>query len=58
MKKQLSASLLAISIFGLNVLPATAATNKDNQTKSSSTAIANGQWCVEIPWMGLFCWDL
>jgi hypothetical protein len=57
MKKQLSSTLLAISIFGLNILPATAATTQDSQLKSSS-AIANGQWCVEIPWMGVFCWDL
>ena len=59
MKKQLSFLLLAINIFGFNILPAQAFNNKlvSNQTNSESI-ITPGQWCFEMPWMGLFCFDL
>ncbi|BAZ44660.1 hypothetical protein NIES4102_16720 [Chondrocystis sp. NIES-4102] len=53
MKKQLSSSLLALSLFGFNLLPATASTNTINPN-----ATASNEWCIEIPWMGIFCWEL
>ncbi len=55
MKKQLSFALLTVSIFSLNVLPAKAINTIDLKI---SDAQANAQWCVEIPYMGVFCWDL
>lgn len=63
MKKQLSCALLTISIFSLNILPAKAEiSNIDNiksiNNQSDFTVMRNGQLCVEIPWMGLWCWYL
>lgn len=61
MKKQLSLTLLTLSIFSLNFLPAQAATKKSQSDRTPSTENAildDGQWCVEVPWMGFFCWDL
>ncbi len=61
MKKQLSFALLTVSIFSLNVLPAKAIDTIDlkiSDAQAKSIAIANAQWCVEIPYMGVFCWDL
>ncbi|MBE9045032.1 hypothetical protein IQ255_11550 [Pleurocapsales cyanobacterium LEGE 10410] len=52
MKKQLSFLLLAINIFSFNVLPAQAMSNKND------SAMSPGQWCFEMPWMGLFCFYL
>ena len=60
MKKQLSLTLLTLSIFSLNIVPTKAATEnpKNSATSTESAVLNNGQWCVELPWMGLFCWDL
>ncbi len=61
MKKQLSFALLSVSIFSLNILPAKAIDTNDleiSNVQAESNAIANAQWCVEIPYMGVFCWDL
>ena len=60
MKKQLSLALLTLSIFSFNFLPAQAATdNLENNSENSKSAIfGSGQWCVQVPWMGIFCWDL
>lgn len=71
MHKHLSFALLTISIFGLNALPTIAVEStyntKDNLEKLSDReentdrdyqTIADGQWCVRIPAMGIFCWDL
>jgi hypothetical protein len=63
MKKQLSFALLIFSIFSLNMLPGQAATsNLESEqletNQNEATLVADVQWCVELPWMGLFCWDL
>ena len=60
MKKQLSCALLTISIFSLNILPAKAEISniESINNQSDSTVMRNGQLCVEIPWMGLWCWYL
>ncbi len=60
MKKQLSCALLTISIFSLNILPAKAEiTNIESiNNQNDSKVMRNGQLCVEIPWMGLWCWYL
>lgn len=50
MKKQLSLALLTLNIFSFNVLPAKAEIN--------NKAFSQGQWCVEVPWMGFICWEL
>ena len=57
MKKQLSLVLLTLNIFSLNVLPAKAEIN-NNQVANINNAFSQGQWCVEIPWMGFICWKL
>ncbi|HEY9769562.1 MAG TPA: hypothetical protein V6C71_13875 [Coleofasciculaceae cyanobacterium] len=59
MKKQLSSVLLAVSIFTLNAIPAQA-NNKEtlSSTKNSESNINSGEWCFELPWMGLFCYEL
>lgn len=58
MKKQLSCALLATSIFALNALPVQAA-KKTKITRSNKQLVAlSGQWCFELPWMGLFCYEL
>ena len=58
MKKQLSCVLLATSIFALNALPVQAA-KKTKISRSNKQLVAfSGQWCFELPWMGLFCYDL
>ena len=61
MRKQLSFALITVSIFSLNVLPAKAFGTinlKNHNAQAKFTEVANGQWCVEIPYMGVFCWDL
>ena len=72
MKKHLSFALLTVNILGLNTLPVTAVESTSsissiNNSKKTATeeaterdyqAIADGQWCVRIPAMGIFCWDL
>ncbi|WP_319421068.1 hypothetical protein [Pleurocapsa sp. FMAR1] len=61
MKKQLSFALLTVSIFSLNILPVKAIGIADLEISDAQAefgALANGQWCVEIPYMGVFCWDL
>lgn len=60
MKKYLSFALLTISIFSLNILPAKAATKNSKSTKAHdhSHVISGGQWCLALPWLGLFCLDL
>ena len=60
MNKKISSILLATSLFVLNAAPAQAAkknvklTNAKAQKQLVATA---GQWCFELPWMGLFCYD-
>lgn len=56
MKQQLSLVLLTLSIFSINLLPAQAATK--NRENSKSVIFGDGQWCVQVPSMGIFCWDL
>lgn len=70
MKKHLSFTLLTASILGLQILPVTAVESKSHITSNLVTttkektrdrdyqAIYDGQWCVRIPAMGIFCWDL
>ena len=70
MKKYLSFTLLTASFLSLNILPVTAIENiqitninleKTEEEKIGGRdykAIADGQWCVRIPAMGIFCWDL
>lgn len=60
MKKQLSFALLTLSIVSLNILPAQAADKKTsaNPLQNSSKVASENQWCVQVPWMGFFCWDL
>ena len=57
MKKQLSLALLTLNIFSLNVLPAKAEINS-NEIANINNAFSQGQWCVEVPWMGFICWEL
>jgi|GEM_PF-2149808 len=65
MKKQLSLALLTINILGLNVLPAKAANtqikqasinNTESAKSNESALLTDGEWCVEVPWMGFVCW--
>ena len=66
MKQKLSVTVLALSIFNCNILPVQADTSSlesiDNlesiDVQSEATVMGDGQWCVEIPWMGLWCWYL
>ncbi len=60
MKKQLSCVLLAVSIFALNALPSQAAIKKvqTNKLNLQTVAATPGQWCFELAWMGLFCYQL
>ena len=50
MKKQLLCVLLTLSTFSLHALPANAAKRQQ--------VAPPGQWCFELPWMGLQCYDL
>ena len=67
MKQQLSFALLTISIFSLNLLPTKAVNAHSSQTVTNSTEsgesindkytfFTDGEWCVEVPWMGFICW--
>ena len=58
MKKQLSSFLLAFTIFSLNAMPAKASTSNLNNDATNKTLMVSGQWCFELPWMGLLCYDL
>ncbi len=61
MDKQLSSILLATSLLTLNAVPTQAAQNNVNlnQVKAQKQLVATpGAWCFELPWMGLFCYDL
>ena len=61
MNKQLSSILLATSLFALNVAPAQAAKKNTKLTnaKAQKQLVATpGDWCFELPWMGLFCYSL
>ena len=70
MKNHLSFTLLTISILSLNILPVAAVestsrtnnivktTNRLETEDRDNQTIADGQWCVRIPAMGIFCWDL
>ena len=60
MKKHLSLALLTLSIFSINLLPARATSEKlENSSETSESVVyGGGQWCVQVPWMGIFCWDL
>ena len=49
MKKTLFSVLLTVSILNLNVLPSQASTTK--------FVPPPGQWCFELPWMGILCYD-
>jgi hypothetical protein len=59
MKKQTSCILLALTIFSLNALPASASkkTTKTNKDKKHEV-VTSDEWCFELPQMGLFCYDL
>lgn len=62
MKKRLSFVLLTLSIFSLNISSVKALnltqTIEITTEKKDSNVINDGKWCVAIPYMGLFCWDL
>lgn len=59
MKKSLSYVLLALTVFSLNALPAHAAKKKQESKKiKKQLVLAPGQWCFELPHMGLFCYEL
>jgi hypothetical protein len=62
MIKQLSSTLLAVSIISLNVLPASALTKTTNTGSELNAASNNTQnvsrWCVLFPGVGYLCWDL
>lgn len=63
MKKQLSLAILTLSILGLNILPGQATISSVEsepleENQDEATLVGDAQWCVELPWMGLFCWDL
>ncbi|MGF1589041.1 MAG: hypothetical protein ACFCU7_07330 [Pleurocapsa sp.] len=59
MKKQLSSVFLAVSLFTINALPAQANNGVLlSNGKASQSGITSGQWCFELPWMGIFCYDL
>lgn len=58
MNKQLSCLFLAISIFTLNALPVQAAKKEKLAKNNEQLVIARGQWCFELPHMGLFCYKL
>lgn len=58
MKKQISSVLLALSLFSLNSMPARASVNSLNKNAIDKSLMASGQWCFELPWMGIFCYDL
>ena len=49
MKKPLFTVLLTASIFTLNTLPSGASTTKFTPPP--------GQWCFELPGMGILCYD-
>ena len=58
MKKQLSLALLTLSIFSLNTLPAKAINNNiASNYLGKLNVFSTGQWCVELSWTGLICWD-
>jgi hypothetical protein len=60
MNKQISSILLATSLFTLNAVPAQAAQKNANlnQVNAQKQLVATpGQWCFELPWMGLCCYD-
>ncbi|MCC0175383.1 hypothetical protein I4641_00110 [Waterburya agarophytonicola K14] len=61
MKKHLSLALLTLNILTLNILPGQAATNSVESDAASeiseSTVVTDGNWCVQLPWMGIFCYD-
>jgi len=61
MKSSLSFALLTISIFSNNNLSAKAVNvspRENVKSKNNASIIDDGQWCVRIPKMGVFCWDL
>lgn len=63
MKKQLSLAILTLSILGLNILPGQATisiveSERLEENQDEAILVGDDQWCVELPWMGLFCWDL
>ena len=58
MKKQLSLALLTLSIFSLNTLPAKAINNNVvGHSLSKLNVFSTGQWCMELHWTGLICWN-
>ena len=60
MNKQISSVLLATSLFMINAAPAQAEKNvKLTDAKAQKQLVATpGDWCFELPWMGLFCYKL
>jgi hypothetical protein len=59
MNKQISSVLLATSLFVLNAAPAQAAEKNVNHSPATQQLTAtSSEWCFELPWMGLFCYDL
>lgn len=58
MNKSLSCIFLAFTIFAINALPVQAARKKLESRKTRSQLVLSpGQWCFELPLMGLFCYD-
>ena len=58
--KQISSILLATSLFAINTVPVQAAKDVElTNTKAQKQLEATpGDWCFELPWMGLFCYEL
>lgn len=62
MIKQLSYTLLTVSIISLNILPARALDDTKIEQINVNTAATNTEnadmWCVYFPWIGNLCWEL
>jgi len=59
MKKSLPCMFLALTIFSLNALPAQAIQQEKQSIKDQKElAQQPGQFCFELPLMGIFCYDL
>ncbi|MEL6931036.1 MAG: hypothetical protein AAFO95_20810 [Cyanobacteria bacterium J06600_6] len=59
MNKQLPCLFLAFALFSLNVSPVQAANRKKktNRRVKKQLVITPGEWCFQLPKMGLFCYQ-
>ena len=58
MKKQIACIILASTLFAIDSLPVQAAKKKEksNSKAKKQLVVAPGEWCFELPQMGLFCY--